>query len=437
MDKIRFCPALLIGAPASSHGKTTVTAALARFHAERGLRVRVFKCGPDFLDASILRHAVAGSEALQLDLWMAGAEACRALVYQAAADADLILIEGVMGLFDGDPCSADLAELLDVPVVAVIDARGAAQTVGAVGFGLAHYREGLRFAGVFANGVASPRHAEMIAAGMPPGMACLGGLPRNTQFTLPQRHLGLVVAGEVEDLDQRLQQAALAMAATALSQLPVPVAFEPAVAQEAPRLLAGVRIGVARDAAFCFLYAANLALLREMGASLFFFSPLADAALPEVDSLYLPGGYPELHLQKLQDNQEMHTALRRHHAQGKPIYAECGGMLYLLQSLTDVQGKTGTMAGLLPGNAVLQPRLQGLGYQSAPFPGGTLRAHTFHHSTLQAGLTPLAYGERLHNTSPGEAIYCERGLTATYLHSYFPSNPAAAASLFNGGATCV
>ncbi len=438
MDKTRYCPALFISAPASSHGKTTVTAALARFHTDRGLRVRVFKCGPDFLDATILRHAVAGGQtdaaAWQLDLWMAGAEACRALVYDAAAEADLILIEGVMGLFDGDPCSADLAQLLAIPVAAVVDARGAAQTVGAVGFGLAHYRDGLLFAGVFANGVASARHADMIAAGMPPGMAYLGGVPRDVQFNLPQRHLGLVAASEVEDLDRRLQQAAAAIADTALARLPPAVAFTSGSTQQLPQLLAGMRIGVACDAAFCFIYAANLALLRDMGATLCFFSPLADAALPAVDSIYLPGGYPELHLQALQDNRTLHAALQRHHAEGKPIYAECGGMLYLLQSLTDAQGRSGGMAGLLPGNAMLQPRLQGLGYQSAPFPGGILRAHTFHHSTLQTGLAPLAHGQRLHNTSPGEAIYRERGLIASYLHSYFPSNPVAAASLFHGGA---
>src|ERR1700693_748798 len=192
----RNCPALLISAPASNHGKTTVTAALAHFHARAGRRVRGLKSGPDFLDTMILQRAAQSSgPAYQLDLWMAGAEACRTLVYEAAADADLILIEGVMGLFDGQPCSADLAQLLDVPVLAVIDARGAAQTVGAVGYGLAHYRAGLKFAGVLANSVASARHAEMIEQGMPPGMRYLGGLPRNAQFTLPERHLGLVQAG--------------------------------------------------------------------------------------------------------------------------------------------------------------------------------------------------------------------------------------------------
>ncbi|HEY0567749.1 MAG TPA: cobyrinic acid a,c-diamide synthase, partial [Xanthobacteraceae bacterium] len=156
----RRCPALFISAPGSSHGKTTVTAALARFHANQGRKVRVFKAGPDFLDPMILERA-CGQPVYQLDLWLAGEDACRRLVSDAAQDADLILIEGVMGLFDGSPCSADLAEKLGVPVLAVIDAKGVAQTLGAIAYGLANFRPGLRFAGVLANSVASARHAEM------------------------------------------------------------------------------------------------------------------------------------------------------------------------------------------------------------------------------------------------------------------------------------
>jgi len=246
----RNCPALFISAPASNHGKTTVTAALAHFHARAGRRVRVFKCGPDFLDPMILQRATRSSApAYQMDLWMAGADACRAMAYDAAADADLILIEGVMGLFDGQPCSADLAQLLDVPVLAVIDAAGAAQTVGAVGHGLAHYRPGLKFAGVFANSVASPRHAEMIAQGMPAGMPYLGGMPRNAQIRLPERHLGLVPAAEVGDLDARLSAAADALGRTGLAALPAPVAFPRAAIKPPPLLLQGRRIGIASDAA--------------------------------------------------------------------------------------------------------------------------------------------------------------------------------------------
>ena len=428
----RSCPALFISAPGSNHGKTTVTAALARYHADQGRNVRVFKSGPDFLDPMILEHA-CGQPVYQLDLWLAGEAECRRLVHDAAQEADLILIEGVMGLFDGNPCSADLAEKLGVPVLAVIDASGMAQTLGAVAQGLAQFRPGLSFAGVLANSVASPRHAEMIVQGMPPAISYFGGLPRATQFTLPERHLGLVQAAEISDLESRLSAAAASIAMTSLvslDELPPSAVFSCAIAEAPPRLLAGIRIGIARDPAFSFIYPANLDLLRALGAELVFFSPLADQVLPAVDSLYLPGGYPELHLRQLQDNAPMKAALHSHFQQGKPIYAECGGMLYLLESLTDKNGQRGAMTGLLPGHAMMQARLQGLGYQSAAMPGGLLRSHTFHHSVIDTPLPPIATGERLYNTSPGERVFQSKRLIASYLHCYFSSNPPAAAHLF-------
>lgn len=425
----RRCPALFISAPGSNHGKTTATAALARFHSDQGRKVRVFKTGPDFLDPMILERA-CGQPVYQLDLWLAGETECRRFVYEAAQEADLILIEGVMGLFDGSPSSADLAEKLGVPVLAVIDATGMAQTLGAIAYGLAHYCSELPFAGVLANAVASARHAEMIVQGMPSRLRYFGGLPRASQFTLPERHLGLVQAAEIVDLESRLSVVAASIASTTLAALPAAVEFTCAGAETLPRLLAGARIGIARDPAFSFIYPANLELLRALGAELVFFSPLTDQALPEIDSLYLPGGYPELHLQQLQDNVGLKAALQSHFRQGKPIYAECGGMLYLLESLTDKAGQRAAMAGLLPGHAVMQARLQGLGYQSAPMPGGVLRSHTFHHSVIDTPLIPVASGERLYNTSQGERIFQLERLTASYLHCYFPSNPSAAARLF-------
>ena len=426
----RHCPALFISAPGSNHGKTTVTAALARYHVNQGRKVRVFKTGPDFLDPMILERA-CGQPVYQLDLWLAGEAECRRRVYEAAQDADLILIEGVMGLFDGDPSSADLAEKLGVPVLAVIDARGTAQTLGAIAYGLANLRPGLKFAGVLANGVASPRHAEMIMQGIPPGIRYFGGLPRDSQFVLPDRHLGLVQAEEIIDLEARLTAAADSIAASGLVELPEAVAFTLPECETPPQLLTGIRIGIARDTAFSFIYAANLDVLRAMGATLVFFSPLADAALPDVDSIYLPGGYPELHLQQLENNLAMKAALQTHARLGKPVYAECGGMLYLLDSLTDKAGNHGTMTGILPGHARMQTRLKGLGYQSAPMPSGVLRSHTFHHSQVETSLDPIAFGERLYNTSTaGEAIFQAGRVTASYLHCYFPSNPAAAAQLF-------
>ena len=365
----KHCPALIITAPGSNHGKTTITAALARYHVNQGRKVRVFKSGPDFLDPMILESA-CGQPVYQLDLWMMGEVECKRLLYEAALEADLILIEGVMGLFDGEPCSADLAEMFSVPILAVIDATGTAQSLGAIAYGLANYRPGLKFAGILANNVASPRHTEMIVQGMPPGLHYFGGIPRDSRFVLPERHLGLVQAEEVLDLESRILAAATAIASTGLANLPEAVEFTSPEQETPPRLLSGIRIGIARDIAFSFIYHANLDLLRTLGATLIFFSPLADAELPDVDSIYLPGGYPELHLQTLRDNLAMKSALQTHFEQGKPIYAECGGMLYLLEMIVDKAGLRGEMVGLLPGHALMQTRIKGLGYQSAPMPGG-------------------------------------------------------------------
>ncbi|HXH01803.1 MAG TPA: cobyrinate a,c-diamide synthase [Candidatus Competibacteraceae bacterium] len=424
----RSCPALLLAAPASGQGKTTLSAGLARHHRNQGRRVRVFKTGPDFLDPMILERA-SGAGVAQLDLWMVGAEQCRALLFEAAGEADLILVEGVMGLHDGTPSSADLALALGLPVAILIDAGAMAQTFGALAYGLARYRPELRVAGVLANRVASAWHGQLLAESLPPDLPWLGALPKDGAITLPDRHLGLVQAEEVADLDERLEAAAALVAGTGLAGLPPPVVFADPDLAPPPRLLAGMRIGIARDRAFSFLYPANLALLAAMGAELRFFSPLADAALPAVDALYLPGGYPELHLSQLAQNRAMLAAVRAHHAQGKPIYAECGGMLYLLERLADKQGASAELVGLLPGTAALQPKLVALGMQSVDLGHGELRGHTFHHSRLAMRLAPVAYARRQRGGA-GEAVYRVGNTVASYLHLYFPSAPQAAARLF-------
>ncbi|HVS75922.1 MAG TPA: cobyrinate a,c-diamide synthase [Steroidobacteraceae bacterium] len=427
----RRCPALFISAPASGQGKTTVTAALARHHTARGRAVDVFKTGPDFLDPMILARA-SGRPVHQLDLWMAGEAHCRKLLHDAAGTADLILVEGVMGLYDGAPSSADLARLFGIPVLAVIDAAAMAQTFGAVAFGLAHYSPGLLFHGALANRVAGPGHCELAKQGMPPGMRFMGGIPRESGLELPDRHLGLVQAEELADLDQRLSAAAAALQGTGLEEMPpeVELSAPDPVAEVLERPLAGVRVGVARDRAFSFLYPANLDLLRELGAELTFFSPLAEPDLPPVDSVYLPGGYPELHLEQLGANRAMAGALQRHVSSGKPAYAECGGMLYLLETLTDHQGRRADLAGVLPGHAILHTRLQSIGYHTAPLPGGNMRGHSFHHSTVETPLTPAAHTERARSSAAGEAIYVRERLVATYFHGYFPSCPRAVVELF-------
>ncbi|CAN7614431.1 cobyrinate a,c-diamide synthase [Aquipseudomonas alcaligenes] len=424
----RHCPALLIAAPASGQGKTTVTAALARLHTRQGKRVRVFKCGPDFLDPMILARA-SGAPVYQLDLWMIGEAESRRLLWEAAAEADLILIEGVMGLFDGSPSAADLARCFGVPVMAVINGAAMAQTFGALAVGLATYQPGLPFSGVLGNRVGSQRHSDLIRDSLPDWIRWYGSLPRSAEVELPSRHLGLVQAEELADLDARLDAAADALAASASVELPPAVAFEAPPAHELQPLLEGVRIGVARDTSFAFTYQANLDLLRALGAELQFFSPLTDAALPEVDSLYLPGGYPELHLAPLAENRAMAAAIRAHCDAGKPMLAECGGMLYLLDALTDAEGERAELVGLLPGSAVMQKRLVALALQEVELPGGALRGHTYHHSRLDSSLQPLARGTCPNDKPVAEAVFRIGRLTASYIHFYLPSNPAAAAEL--------
>lgn len=345
------CPALFISAPASGHGKTTITAALARLYRHQGKRVRVFKTGPDFLDPMVLQQA-SGQPVANLDLWLGGEDHCRRQVALAAAESDVLLVEGVMGLFDGEPSSADLAQLLGIPIVAVINARGMGQTIGALAQGLLAYRPELKFAGVLANGVASPRHAQMLRQGLQnarPSVPLLTGLQRDMQFALPERHLGLVAAPEIADLDARLDAVAERMSATSLANLPPEVDFgTPPPERAFPRLLEGKTIAVARDLAFSFIYPANLDLLALMGASVIFFSPLADEAVPECDAVWLPGGYPELHLPALQAAQRTQSSLRAHAGAGKPLYAECGGMLFLLETVMPVTAAAASCAASCP-----------------------------------------------------------------------------------------
>ncbi len=430
MTTPRRCPALLISAPASGQGKTTFTAALARLHRNQGRRVRVFKSGPDFLDPTILERA-SGQPVYQLDLWMGGEAHCRGLLYQAAEQADLILVEGVMGLFDGTPSSADLATRLGIPVLAVVDAKAMAQTFGALALGLARFRPELPFAGVAANRVGSPGHAQLCASSLPPELRFFGALPLAEECALPSRHLGLLPAEEIDQLDARLERAASLLAEGEFDQLPAPVSFAPAEPYgQLPRPLAGVRIAIARDAAFSFVYRANLDLLQRLGAELRPFSPLTASALPEADSLYLPGGYPELHLHRLAANSALHAAIHTHHRAGRPIVAECGGMLYLLESLTNHSGERAALVGLIPGHGQMQGRLANLGLHSLSLPEGEVRGHTFHHSTLESPLPPAAMSIPSSGRGRPEPLFRLGRLFASYLHLYLPANPALAAALF-------
>lgn len=423
-------PAALVAAPASGQGKTTVTAALALHHRRQGRRVRVLKMGPDYLDPKILA-AASGAAVYQLDLWMMGEVECRRLLVEAAMDADVILVEGVMGLYDGAPSAAELAIRLGLPVLLLIDASAMAQTFGAVALGLAAYEPGLRVAGVVANRVAGPGHERMLRESLPGALSWYGALHRDSSLALPERHLGLHQAEEVSDLLERLERGADALAKAGAGVLPPPAELTIPQTEPPPPLLAGVRIGIARDRAFPFIYPANVDLLLAMGAELEYFSPLTDTELPAVDSLWLPGGYPELYLERLSGNTPMREAVAAHGEAGLPILAECGGMLYLLERLADINSVTAPMVGLLAGEARLQPGLQGLGMHVSPLPEGEIRGHSFHHTTAEMRLSPLCQSRPARRVGRAEPIYRTGRVTASYLHHYFPSNPEAVAALLH------
>ncbi|OGB28345.1 MAG: cobyrinic acid a,c-diamide synthase [Burkholderiales bacterium RIFCSPLOWO2_12_FULL_61_40] len=477
MRRTITCPAILIAAPASGQGKTTVASALARLHTRQGRRVRVFKCGPDFLDP--YWHTLAsGAPVHQMDLWMTGEADCRARLAAAAREVDLIIVEGVMGLFDGEPSAADLAQRFGLHVLAVIDASAMAGTFGALAFGLQHYRPDMPWAGVLANRVASERHAGMLKNSVREPAQWLGAVMRNPAMVLPERHLGLTVASEVTDALERLDAAADALAATPLGQMtlldlkrwdvdfavlerspesglaersascPSPALRAPPCTEQSPlpahfptvngtslhgTPLQGTTIAVARDAAFCFIYAANLDCLRELGAELVFFSPLNDTALPACDALWLPGGYPELHAERLAANTALRDSVAAHVAADKPVWAECGGMMVLFDTLSTVDGQVHAQWGVLPGTVTMQKKLAGLGPQQLTLDSGQLRGHTFHYSTTATAL------QAHHRTARpgcepapgvGEAVWACGSVRASYFHAWFASSPDATASLF-------
>jgi len=432
------CPALFISAPASNQGKTTITAAMARWHRRLGRRVRVFKTGPDFLDPQILERA-CGAPVYSLHLWMVGEAGCRSLLEDAARNADLILIEGVMGLFDGKPSGADLAETFNIPVLAVIDGQAMAQTFAAMAFGLARFRPSLPFYGVFANRVNTQGHADLLQENLPADIAWAGHLPSSTEITLPSRHLGLTQANEIADLDDRLDCAAEALGKTSLAALPPPVLFRAfdmpstVVSAVSKATLAGRHIAIARDAAFAFIYPANVDLLEAMGATVTLFSPLADEPVPvETDAVFLPGGYPELHAAQLSRQHVTAASLQSHVQAGKPVLAECGGMLYLMDALQDSAGASWPMLGILPGTSAMQTKLAALGMHRLATPAGEIRGHTFHYSRTESVMHVCAQTRHATRDSPGEFVYQQGNVIATYFHAYWPSNPEAIAALFNG-----
>jgi cobyrinic acid a,c-diamide synthase len=429
-----FCPALFVTAPASGQGKTTITSALARMLKRQGKVVRVFKTGPDFLDPQILAQA-SGEHVEQLDLWMAGENYCRYQFYQAAKEADLIIVEGAMGMFDGEPSSADLAATFNIPMAIVMDVKGMAQTAAAIAMGLANFRDDVQVAGLIANSCSTERHRQLIEDALPASLPLLATLERSELVALPERHLGLVQASEVRDeLEQRFEAGADWLVEAGLENILerfANVEFKFAELPIAEPYLKNKVVAIAKDDAFSFIYQANLLILKELGAEVKFFSPLHDAVIPEADALWLPGGYPELHAQKLAENFSMLKSVKEFSAAQKPILAECGGFLYCLEDLTDLNDETHVMASILAGQGAMKGKRGCQGMQTAMFPEGEVRAHAHHRSRSFNLPEALSHGRRQRHPAPGEAIYRHNNLNASYLHLFFPSNPKAISCLFN------
>jgi cobyrinic acid a,c-diamide synthase len=442
---------LIIAAPASGSGKTTLTAGLIGALRRRGLVVQPFKCGPDYIDPGY--HALAaGRPCRNLDTWLLGRDATHWLFAHAGAGADLALIEGVMGLFDGfgalddTGSTADVARLLEAPVVLAIDARGMARSAAALVDGFLRFDQHVRIGGVLLNRVGSARHAELCATAIAAhtGLPCFGYLPRRDELRLPERHLGLVTTveagpwatmlervadtlAETCDLDGLL---ALARSAPTADILP-PAPFAPPSAR---RDQPGPLIAVAQDQAFSFTYPETRELLEAAGARVVSFSPMADPQLPpETAGVILSGGFPELYAEPLSRNTALHSALRAAHAAGLPIYAECGGLMYLTEALVDQQGRRWPMVGLLPGQSVMTERLT-LGYrtvrvqQDGPLlsQGASVRGHEFHYSRWEGRPDRLqpAYTILPPSGDAGPPEGAQLGsLIASYIHLHWLVQP--------------
>jgi cobyrinic acid a,c-diamide synthase len=394
---------LVISAPASGAGKTTLTLALARAFRDWGLAVQCFKSGPDYIDPAF-HSAATGRASVNIDSWAMTRDTIERLTARAD-DADLVLIEGSMGLFDGvttpgrcgTGASADLAGMMGWPVLLVLDPSGQAQTAAAVATGLRDFRKGVRVAGVVLNRVASSRHEDLVRRAMEAaGIAVLGALPRHAPIALPERHLGLVQAEELARLDGLIAEAARLVTERvdldAVLRL-AECAWTAPLTNAAPRMTPpGQRIALARDAAFSFVYPHLLEGWRSAGAEIVPFSPLADEG-PDADAdvCWLPGGYPELHAGRIAANTRFGDGLRAF-AQAKPVHGECGGYMVLGEGLTDANGTRHAMTGLLGLETSFAKRRMHLGYRRAELaadmpghaPGTQLRGHEFHYATIIA-----------------------------------------------------
>jgi cobyrinic acid a,c-diamide synthase len=445
-----IAPRLVIAGTHSGVGKTTVTLAILAALKARGRLAQAFKAGPDFIDPS--HHtAVTGRPSRNLDGWMLGEAVNRDIFTRAAADADISIIEGMMGLFDGSSpvnetgSTAELAKQLDAPVLLVIDGSAMARSVAAMVSGYAKFDQGLRVAGVLFNRVSSEGHYALLKETIEQEtkVTAIGYLRPDPAMMISERHLGLVTAKEqgTETLYSLLAKSAEETVDLDRVELLASSCKELRVAPQPVMKAMGrtVRIGIAQDEAFCFYYPDNLALLAAEGAELVIFSPLNDQVLPNVDMLYLGGGYPELHGERLARNVTMRTAIRQFAERGGTVYAECGGMMYLTQAIRDVAGTSHETVGLFPAEAVMRKSDLTLGYRTMELSqdcilgasGAIARGHEFHYSTLipkgrldYACTMRDARGE----TKGPDGLIVGNSL-ALYTHLHFASQPQIAKAL--------
>ncbi len=424
-------PRLIVAAPSSGSGKTTVAAVLLAAWRARGRVVQPFKVGPDYIDPTHLGRA-AGRTPRNLDGWFLDRPELLEVFRRGALGAAGALVEGVMGLFDGrdalghEGSTAQVARWLDAPVVLVVDARAMAGSIAALVRGFRDHDPRLRLAGVVANRVGSARHAEILAEALEPvGVPLLGYLPRLPELELPERHLGLVLAGERSLEPEAWARAAGTLDVEALWRLAqvAPALELPPHALPEGRQPLRARIAVARDAAFSFYYPEALELLEQLGAELVPFSPLADEGLPEdASAVWIGGGYPELYARELAANRGALEALRRFPG---PVYAECGGLMYLSEALETPDGRY-TMVGLVPGAARMQNRptlgyrhVEALGDGPLARRGWRAKGHAFHYSTRPV-VEPAAWRQVGGAEREG---YLDGRVHASYTHLYFPAAP--------------
>jgi len=433
-------PRIVIGGTHSNVGKTTLVCAIARHFKNCGKKVRIFKCGPDYLDPTYHQRA-SGISSVNLDSWMMGKDAVKSTFYNATIGYDLAIIEGVMGLFDGvSPTSetgstAEIAKVLGAPVILVCDSSGMSRSIAALASGFKNFDPDLNFSGVICNRVGSLRHFQLLKDALG-DIPTFGGLGKGDQL-FPGRHLGLTTASRdlvPEELFDYWEKKASEMIdfdsilKTANDFVPIEI-----IKDQKPIEKTNCKIAYAKDAAFHFYYEENLNLLKSYGAELIPFSPLEDAKIPEgADGILIGGGYPEIHGEKLSNNKSMKESIIKFAQKGGPIYGECGGLMYLTMGIQTSEGTYFEMLGLLPGKAVMEKKLKALGYVEVETKKPTVlgpkgmrfRGHQFRYSTLvEDENTELSYSLRKRrNREVTKEGYINKNILGSYVHAHWGSN---------------